>query len=111
MIDLRVPDVAELHLRRSDKWTGHDPDVLVSTIAEMDFPLAPPVLEAIRAALGRHDLGYAPPLAPSPLREAFAGFAARRLSWRVDPEQITLIPDVMAGLIELCRVLLGPGET
>ena len=46
---------------------------------------------------------------PPALREAFAGFAARRLGWSVDPEQVTLVPDVMAGLIELCRVLLaGP---
>ncbi len=39
-IDLQVPDLATLHERRSEKWSVHEPDVLASTVAEMDFPLA-----------------------------------------------------------------------
>ncbi len=108
-IDLSVPELATLHERRSEKWTGHEPDVVVSTIAEMDFPLAPPVAAALHAAVDRHDLGYATG-ATATLREAFAGFAGRRLGWGVDPEQVTLVPDVMAGLVELCRALAAPGE-
>jgi cystathionine beta-lyase len=107
--DLRVPDLATLHERRSDKWAGHAPDVLSSTIAEMDFPLAPPVAAALRAAVERHDLGYAP-AAHAALRDAFAGFARRRLGWSVDPDQVTLVPDVMEGLVQLCRVLAAPGD-
>jgi cysteine-S-conjugate beta-lyase len=83
--------------------------VLPSTVAEMDFPLAPEVAAALHAAIDRHDLGYTPPTATQ-LSEAFAGFALRRMGWSVDQDQITLVPDVMAGLIELCRVLLAPGE-
>ena len=108
-IDLHVPDLATLHERRSEKWTGHDSDVLVATIAEMDFPVAEPVGEVLRAAIERSDLGYAVP-APRRLRDAFAGFARRRLRWDVDPEQITLVPDVMVGLVELSRLLAGPDE-
>ena len=108
-IDLQVPDLATLHERRSEKWTGHDDDVLAATVAEMDFPLAEPVVEVLRAAVDRNDLGYAPP-APSRLRDAFAGFASRRLHWDVDPEQITLVPDVMVGLVELSRVLVGADD-
>ena len=102
-----MPDLATLHERRSDKWTGHDHDVLVATIAEMDFPVAEPVAEVLRAAIDRSDLGYAP-ATPRSLREAFAGFAQRRLRWNVDPEQVTLVPDVMVGLVELARILAGP---
>jgi cystathionine beta-lyase len=108
-IDLHVPDLATLHERRSEKWTGHDNDVLVATTAEMDFPLAEPVADVLRAAIDRSDLGYAPP-APRRLRDAFVGFARRRLRWEVDPEQITLVPDVMVGLVELSRMLAGPDE-
>ncbi len=32
------------------------------------------------------------------------------MAWTVDPEQITVVPDVMLGLLELCRVIVGPGE-
>ena len=108
-VDLQVPDLAALHERRSDKWDEHPADVVAATIAEMDFPLAPPVAAVLHAAIDRGDLGY-PPSAPRRLREAFAGFAARRLDWTVDPEQVTLVPDVMVGLIELSRVLTEPGD-
>jgi cystathionine beta-lyase len=108
-IDLQVPDLATLHQRRSEKWSELEPDVLASTVAEMDFPLAPAVNKALHAAIDRHDLGYTPATAAH-LSEVFAGFALRRLGWTVDQDQVALAPDVMAGLIELCRVLVAPGE-
>jgi cystathionine beta-lyase len=108
-IDLHVPDLATLHERRSEKWSGHEPDVLPSTVAEMDFPLAPEVTTALHAAIDRHDLGYTPPTGTQ-LPVAFAEFALRRLGWSVGQDQISLVPDVMAGLIELCRVLIESGR-
>jgi len=108
-IDLNVPDLEALYRRAGAKWASHDPDVLSLTIAEMDFPLAPPVAEALHRAIDRADLGYAA-LPRSALRRAFSGFAERRLDWSVDEEQIVLVPDVMIGLVELCRVIAAPGE-
>jgi cysteine-S-conjugate beta-lyase len=107
-IDLQVPDLATLYERRSEKWSGPEPDVLPLTVAEMDFPLASEVTAALHAAVDRHDLGYTAPAAAR-IGAAFAGFAQRRLHWTVDPELVSLVPDVMAGLIELCRVLIEPG--
>ncbi|HTT28484.1 MAG TPA: aminotransferase class I/II-fold pyridoxal phosphate-dependent enzyme [Solirubrobacteraceae bacterium] len=99
-IDLSVPDLEALHRRAGEKWAAHDPDVLSLTIAEMDFPLAPAVAEALHHAIDRADLGYPGPAWPS-LRRSFCGFAERRLNWEVDQEQIVLVPDVMIGLVEL----------
>lgn len=109
-VHLSVPSLEALHQRRSEKWALFDRDVLSATIAEMDYPLAEPVVEALRAAIARHDLGYAPP-APASLRQAFAEFAARRLHWTVDEEQVTLVGDVMQGLVELCRAITSPGDS
>lgn len=109
-IDLAIPDIATLHERRSEKWALYDRDVLCATVAEMDFPLAAPIADSLRAAIDRHDLGYSVPT-PSDLYTAFTGFAQRRLRWSVDPEQVTLVPDVMVGLLELCRVITRPGDT
>jgi cysteine-S-conjugate beta-lyase len=108
-VDLQVPDLATLHQRRSEKWSSQESDVLASTVAEMDFRLDPAVIAALHSAIDRHDLGYTPPRVAQ-LSAAFADFARRRLDWTVDEDQITLVPDVMAGLIELCRELLAPGE-
>ena len=108
-VDLRVPPLSELHQRRSDKWAGYDPDVIVATIAEMDFPIAAPIADALHATIDRHDVGYAP-ADISRLVEAFAGFADRRLGWTVDPAQAVLVPDVMVGALELARLLAGPSR-
>ncbi len=108
-IDLTVPDLHGLHERAGAKWSRYPADVLSATIAEMDFPLAPPVAEALHRAIDRADLGYPGP-ATATLRRAFAGFAARRLNWAVDEEQVVLVPDVMIALVELCRAIVEPGE-
>ena len=108
-VDITVPDLAALAQRRSEKWASEEPGVLAMTVAEMDFPLAPPVTAVLRAALDRGDVGY-PAAVPARLNEAFAGFARRRLGWEVDPEQVTLAPDVVVAATTLLGALLRPGE-
>jgi cystathionine beta-lyase len=108
-VNLHVPDLTTLHKRRSEKWSTHPQDVLVATTAEMDFPIAAPIAAVLHEAIDRSDLGYAPP-APRGLRDAFCGFAHRRLDWEVDPEQVTLVPDVMVGLVELSRLAIAGEE-
>ena len=106
LTDLRLED---LRTRRSAKWSYYDEDVLPSWVAEMDFPLAPPIAAALREAVDRDDVGYAN-AAASNIAAAYAGFAERRMGWSVDPEQVIACMDVVGGLRDLLRVLLAPGE-
>lgn len=106
-INLSVPPLADLGRRRSEKWSLFDSDVLSLTVAEMDFATASDITEAVVATIERGDLGYGVP-APRGLCDALAGFAERRLSWRLDPEQVSVVPDVMLGIVELCRAVAGP---
>jgi len=94
-----------LRERQSVKWRMYPPDVLPAFVAEMDFPLAPPVREALLAAIENDDCGY--PHAAR-LGEAFAGFAAARYGWAVDPGRVALIPDVVSGIAELLAALTEP---
>ena len=66
-IDLTVPGLDSLQLRAGEKWAAHDADVLSATIAEMDFPVAPPFAEALHRAIDHDDLGY-----PGPARATLA---------------------------------------
>lgn len=97
----------ELRARRSAKWRRYPPDVLPAWVAEMDFPLAPPVQATLAAAVERGDTGYA---FAGELAEAFAGFAAARFGWTVDPARTFLFADVMSGVAELVRTLTAPGD-
>jgi cystathionine beta-lyase len=95
--------------RTSEKWRRYPPDVLPAHIAEMDFPLAPPVARALQEAVGAGDVGYAV-AARSELPQAFAAFAERRWRWQVDPDGVVAVPDVMVGVAELLRLLTAPGD-
>ena len=98
-----------LRRRRSAKWTFWPDDVLPAFVAEMDFPLARPVKEALVQAIELDDTGYSNASA-SGLADAFAAFADRRFGWEVDPEQVTATTDVVGGLRALLDLATGPLE-
>ena len=108
MEELPVAPLDVLRRRRSAKWQVFPDDVLPLPVAEHDFDLAPPVADALRAAVDRSDTGYA--VAAPVLGEALAGFAARRWSWEVDPAAVSPVADVGVGAVELLRVLTRPGD-
>jgi bifunctional pyridoxal-dependent enzyme with beta-cystathionase and maltose regulon repressor activities len=73
----------------------------------MDYDLAEPVLAALRGAIDLSDCGYA---TPADVGETFAGFAAARHGWTVDPGRVHLVPDVMAGVDVILRLATEPGD-
>lgn len=89
---------AELSRRKSFKWRSHPPDVLPAFVAEMDYTLAEPISDAVRAALAIGDTGY-PHIGE--LGEAFASYAAGRLGWAPRPDWVFAVPDVMTGIVEV----------
>ena len=107
-MSFRTVELDALRQRRSDKWRKYPPDVLPSHIAEMDFAVAPPIEEALVAAVRAGDLGYQH-VPSSGLVEAFTAFAARRWSWEPDPASVVAVPDVMVGVAELLRLLTPEG--
>ncbi len=109
-----APELTELSIerlreRRSVKWTLFEADVLPAWVAEMDFPLAPAIKDALRAAVDRDDAGYANPAA-SGIAAGLRGFVERRMDWSPDPEQVITCTDVVAGLTDLLRVITKPGD-
>ncbi|WP_203138332.1 MalY/PatB family protein [Microbacterium sp. JZ31] len=97
-----------LRQRSSAKWRTYPEDVLPLFVAETDFPLAPPISEALQAALALGDTGYVGPR--NRLPAAFADFAARRYGWTIDASRVRTTCDVMMGISELLRALTDPGD-
>ncbi len=100
--------LAELRLRTSEKWREYPDDVLPLFVAETDFPLAPAITRALERAIATGDTGYV--ASKTPLAEAFAGFAARRYGWEVDPSRIRSTADVSMGIVEILRRVAAPGD-
>lgn len=92
--------------RTSAKWRTHPDDVLPLWIAEMDYPLAPPVAEVLHAAIDRSDTGYR---WLGDLAHELAGFARRRLGWDLDPSRVLAVGDVLVGMSETIRRMTGAG--
>jgi cysteine-S-conjugate beta-lyase len=104
---LRQLTLAELRTRTSVKWRVYPEDVLPLWVAEMDVPLAAPIVEAVTAALARGDTGYA---YGGGYAEAVAGFASRRWGWTLPIDRTRIVPDVMLGSVAVLRLVTERGD-
>src|SRR4051794_31766601 len=101
--------IERLRRRHSAKWARYPADVLPAWVAEMDFPLAEPGKLALSEAVELDDCGYASPGALG-LAEAFAGFAAQRMEWSVDPAAVSPSSDVVGAITAVLRAIAEPGR-
>ncbi|GAA1879859.1 aminotransferase class I/II-fold pyridoxal phosphate-dependent enzyme [Streptantibioticus ferralitis] len=98
----------QLRRRTSMKWRTHPEDVLPLWVAEMDVPLAEPVARAITDAVALGDTGYP---AGTAYAEALAEFARKRWGWGgLAVERTAIVPDVMLGIVEMLKLVSGPGD-
>ncbi len=105
---LHALTLEELRRRTSMKWRTHPADVLPLWVAEMDVPLARSVVRAVSGAMELGDTGYP---AGTAYAEALAGFAGKRWGWDdLAVERTALVPDVMLGVVEMLKLVTGPGD-
>ena len=104
---LELVTIEQLRARTSMKWRTHPADVLPLWVAEMDVQLAPPVADALRAAIDAGDTGY-----PCGVDYALAvrDFAARHWGWDFDVDRTAVVPDVMMGIVEVLKLVTSPGD-
>ncbi|MGZ3102993.1 MalY/PatB family protein [Streptomyces sp. H72] len=105
---LRALTLDQLRRRTSMKWRTYPPDVLPLWVAEMDVPLAGPVVHAVTEAVRLGDTGY--PVGTA-YAEALAAFAGERWGWDgLAVERTAIVPDVMLGVVEMLRLVTGSGD-
>ena len=107
-MSVEAEPLSRLRLRTSEKWRAYPEDVLPLFVAEMDYPLAPAVADALHAAVDRSDTGYIGP--DDRTQRAFTGYAKRRWGWDVDPAQTRTTTDVGVVIVESLRMLIEPGD-
>jgi cystathionine beta-lyase len=108
MTEVRAEPLTSLRRRTSEKWVRYPADVLPLFVAEMDYPLAPVVAEAMAERIRLSDTGYV--ASPLPVGEAFAGFASRRWGWDVVPASVRTSTDVSVCIVETLRAAIQPGD-
>jgi len=86
-----------------NKWTLYPKDVLPVWIADMDFPVAPQIANALHKQIEHGVLGYE--LVSKALRETIATRMKTLYNWEVDPEHIVYTAGVNNGYNIAARML------
>ncbi len=92
----------------SMKWQLYDEDVLPMWVADMDFPVPPPILAALHARVDMADFGYEKPSLA--LAEVICARLRRLYGWDVTTEQIMFIPSLVTGINAVARAIGAPGD-
>ncbi len=83
-------------------------DVIPMWVADMDFPTAPPIVEALKARAAHPFYGYTMP-SPS-LTEAVVARVKRKYDWKIEPEWVVFTPGIIPALNIAVRALARPGD-
>ncbi len=83
-------------------------DPLPMWVADMDFRVAPPIVEALQREISLGVLGYGG--TPDSYREAAVGWQARRFGWQAKPEWLTQSPGVISALNIAIQAFTQPGD-
>lgn len=105
-------DLGWLRAKSGAKWHQH-PERFNAWVADMDFPPAPAVLDALRARVDSGDLGYADwgyPRPKSPATRVFAERCARRYGWQLDPDEVFDFCDVVQAVQTVLHLATVPGD-
>jgi cystathionine beta-lyase len=92
----------------SKKWSQYPEDVLPMWVADMDFAVAPPILQALQARLEHPLLGYC--VAQDSLRHTLVKHLAHAYGWNVLPEDLVFLPGVEPGVNMALHALLTEGS-
>lgn len=91
----------------SKKWSLYPDDVLPMWVADMDFAMAPAVVEALRQRLQHPLMGYCVP--QDALRQTVVDYLWTAYAWRVEPDQLVFLPGVEPGVNMALNGLLEKG--
>ena len=96
-----------------EKWDGmiaaaNDPDMIPMWVADMDFPSAPAIKEALASVLEWNTWGYT--MSGEQDAKALCDFWARRHNTHIEPQDVLMSPCVVTGLRVAVRALTNPGD-
>jgi cystathionine beta-lyase len=83
-------------------------DVIPMWVADMDFPAAQPIVEALKSRAEHPFYGYTQ--AGKGLLEAITNRMMRKFDWKIDPEWVVFTPGVIPALNVALRALTHPGD-
>ena len=90
------------------KWTMH-PGATPAFVAEMDFPVAQVVVDALQNNLTAQRFGYLPESLATELSTTVQGFLDREFGWSVPESRIYPVADVLVAYDAVLQEMVKPG--
>ncbi|MDF2979939.1 MAG: aminotransferase class [Actinomycetospora sp.] len=104
------------HMRAGGSWKwstpgeSHGRGLIGAFVAEMDYPVADAVADALRATADGSRCGYLPDGWVADMAAATAEFWGERLGWAPDPGRVRPVPDVLTAFTATVRHFSRPGS-
>lgn len=92
------------------RWAEVEDGVLPLTAADSDFPVAKPIMDALKNYLEGGYLSYTPKMGLPEFREAIANGINRRKNEGVKPEWVLPIDSAARGMYVIAGAFLKPGD-
>lgn len=92
----------------SKKWSQYPEDVLPMWVADMDFAVAEPIVQALKTRLEHPLLGYS--VAQDTLRQTLVAHLGSHYDWQVQPEDLVFLPGVEPGVNMALNTLVPSGS-
>ena len=103
-------DKETLQEKNCMKWQRYEDDVLPLWVADMDFPIAEPIREALLDYAHGNNFGYPKPEGLPGLKRAVQKRLVERYSWSVEPDDIHLVNGIVPGLYLGALACASAGE-
>ncbi len=93
----------------SQKWQKYaGRDILPMWVADMDFPCAPAILQALHERVDHGLFGYARPVKATV--DAVVAATERNYGWKIDPAWIVWLPGLVVALNVTAQAFADPGD-
>jgi cystathionine beta-lyase len=83
-------------------------DVIPMWVADMDFPTAQPIVEALETRAAHPFYGYS--MSGQGLTKSVVDRVQRKYGWKIKPEWVVFTPGVVAALTIAVKALTHPGD-
>lgn len=90
------------------KWDSNDPDVLPMWVADMDFKVAPCIMDALRKRVEHGIFGYT--LVPEEYYRSIDRWFSIRHGWHVERESIIYTSSVVPAISAIIKAMTSPGD-
>ncbi len=99
-----------MRARRGRKWHEYGGEVLPAWIADLDFPVADAVQDAIERVVRQRDYGYPHRVGDDTVEAAFADRMRDRFGWAPAPGRTRLVADLVQAIVVSLTTFSAPGE-